>query len=185
MAWLLLSARMNQKPQASSVPSPSSASRPPAARDDAAKVVKASVGEDARNVTSEAVQFATDVADKATQSAQRQFASGKERAADTIGHLAGALRHTGEQLGSDDVPLVNDYLDRVATQAEGFADYLKKTSFSGVVGDLENLARRQPLLFVGSALVVGLLGGRFLKSSPPIQTAASHEDIVGGAEASR
>ena len=114
---------MNQKPQGSSATSPSAPSRAPNGRDDAAKVVKASVGEDARNVTSEAVQFATDVAGQATQSVQRQFASGKERAADTIGHLAGALRHTGEQLGTDDLPLVTDYLGRVATQAEGFADY--------------------------------------------------------------
>jgi hypothetical protein len=177
---------MNQKPQASSAASPPAPSRSPAARDEAAKVVKASVGEDARNVTSEAVQFATDIADKAAQSAQRQFASGKERAADTIGHLAGALRHTGEQLGTDDMPLVNDYLGRAANQAEGFADYLKKTSFGDVVGDLERMARRQPLLFVGSALVVGLLGGRFLKSSPPPErTAASRDAIAGGVGTAR
>ena len=176
---------MSQKPQASSSRSPSAPSRSPAGRDDAAKVVTASVGEDARNVPSEAVQFATDIADKATQSAQRQFATGKERAADTIGHLAGALRHTREELATDDMPLVNDYLGRVATQAEGFADYLKKTSFGEVVGDLEKLARRQPFLFVGSALVVGLLGGRFLKSSPPERTAASRDAIAGGVDAAR
>src|SRR5678816_3101563 len=100
---------MSQKPQTSSITSAPTPSRPSNSRDDAAQVVKASVGEDARNVTSEALQFATDVADKASQSAQRQFASGKERAADTIGHLAGALRTTGEQLGTKDLPLVNDY----------------------------------------------------------------------------
>ena len=177
---------MSQKPQASSPRSPSAPSRSPAGRNDAAKVVTASVGEDARNVTSEAVQFATDIADKATKSTQRQFATGKERAADTIGHLAGALRHTGEQLGTGDMPLVNDYLERAANQAEGFADYLKKTSFGDVVGDLEKLARRQPLLFVGSALVVGLLGGRFLKSSPPPErTAAPRDAIAGGIGAAR
>ena len=176
---------MSQKPQTSSIPSASAPSRPSASRDDAAHVVKASVAEDARSVTSEALHFATDVADKASQSAQRQFASGKERAADTIGHLAGALRNTGEQLGTKDLPLVNDYLGRVATQAEGFSDYLKKTSFGQVVGDLEKLARREPLLFMGSALVVGLLGGRFLKSSPPDRTSASRDSISGGAEAAR
>ena len=85
----------------------------------------------------------------------------------------------------DDLPLVTDYLGRVANQAEGFADYLKKTSFGEVVGDLEKLARRQPFLFVGSALVVGLLGGRFLKSSPPERTAASHDAIAGGVEGAR
>src|SRR4029453_8646837 len=99
---------------------------------------------------------------------------------ETIGHLAGALRRTGEDLGTDDMPLVNDYLGRVATQAEGLADYLKKTSFAAVEGELETLPRRQPLLFVGSALVVGLVGGRFLKSSPPDRTVASHDTVAGG-----
>jgi hypothetical protein len=59
---------------------------------------------------------------------------------------------------------------------------LKKTSFGDVVSDLEKMARRQPLVFVGGALVVGLLGGRFLKSSPPERTAPSH---AGGAGAAR
>ena len=31
--------------------------------------------------------------------------------------------------------------------------------------DLENLARRQPALMLGGALVLGLIGARFLKSS--------------------
>jgi hypothetical protein len=174
---------MNQTHQARSA-TPASGSSP-AARDDAAKVVKASVGEDARNVASEAVQFATDVAEKATQSAQRQFASGKERAADTIGRLAGALRRTGEHLGTNDLPLVNDYLGKAASEAERFSAYLKKTSFGQVVGDLEKAARREPLLFVGSALVIGLLGGRFLKSSPRERTTAWRDSLAGGGEAAR
>lgn len=174
---------MNQKPQPSSSSSSSTPPRSPGNRGDAAQDLKTSVERDARNVTSEAVQFATDVADKATQSAQKQFAGGKDRAAETIGHLAGALRQTGEQLGTKDMPFVNDYLGRIATQAEGFSDYLKKTSFGQVVGDLEKLARREPMLFMGSALVVGLLSGRFLKSSPPEQ--AWPASASGGAEAAR
>ena len=47
------------------------------------------------------------------------------------------------------------------------------------MSDLEKMARRQPLVFVGSALVVGLLGGRFLKSAPPERTATSHAGGVG------
>ena len=160
-----------------------SGSSPSHGRDDAAKVVKAGVGEDARKVTSEAVQFATDVAEKATQSAQRQLATGKERAADMIGRLAGALRETGEHLGTDDMPLVNDYLGRVASEVDRFSDYLRKSSFGQVVGDLEKAARRQPVLFVGSALVVGLLGGRFLKSAPPESSAASRDATARGVEA--
>lgn len=176
---------MNQKSQATSAGSASAESRSENTKSGAADLLKASVGEDARNVTSEAVKFASDVADKATQSAQRQLAGGKDRAAETIEHLAGALRQTGEQLGTKDMPMVNDYLGRVATQAESLADYLKKNSFGNVVGDLERFARREPFLFMGSALVAGLLGGRFLKSSPLERGSKASNANAGGVGATR
>jgi hypothetical protein len=58
----------------------------------------------------------------------------------------------------------------MATHVEGVSSYLHAKQFGDVVGDLESFARREPILFAGSAFVVGLLGGRFLKSSRP-QTA--------------
>jgi hypothetical protein len=182
---------MNSKPQPTSSPAPSKAGR-----DDAARVVQASVGEDARDlatkakgvandVTDQARGLASDVADQASKAAERQFAGGKKRAAEAIGHLAGALRHTGEQLGTQDMPLVIDYLGRAATQVEGVSSYLKKTTLRQVVGDVERFARREPVLFMGGAFVVGLLGARFLKSSPPEQPARQREFVREGAEGAR
>jgi hypothetical protein len=127
------------------------------------------VAEEVRTLGSQAKGMASDVASQVAQSAERQFAGGKDRAAETITHIAGALRKTGDQL-ADEMPVAHDYLGRVATQVEGVSTYLQKKRFGDVVGDLESFARREPILFVGSAFVVGLLGGRFLKSSRP-QTA--------------
>jgi hypothetical protein len=122
-------------------------------------------GEIARSVTSDARQLASDVAQQVSKSAERQIAGGKERAAEAIGHLAEALRETGGQLRAKEMPAVEDYLGRAATQVEGVAHYLQRKQLGQVVGDLESFARREPMLFVGSAFVVGLLGGRFLRSS--------------------
>jgi hypothetical protein len=66
-----------------------------------------------------------------------------------------------------ELPVAHDYFGRVATQVEGMSSYLQTKGFGDVVDDLESFARREPVLFVGSAFVVGLLGGRFLKSSRP------------------
>jgi hypothetical protein len=118
-------------------------------------------------VTSDARQLASDVAEQVTKSAERQLAGGKERAAEAIGQLAEALRETGGHLRAKEMPVVEDYLGRAATQVESVARYLQKKKLGQVVGDLESFARREPVLFVGGALVVGLLGGRFLKSSAP------------------
>jgi ElaB/YqjD/DUF883 family membrane-anchored ribosome-binding protein len=122
-------------------------------------------GDDARDPTSDARQLATDVAQQVSKTAERQLAGGKDRAAEAIGHLAEALRETGGQLRAKEMPAVDEYLGRAATQVESVARYLQQKQLGQVVGDLESFARREPMLFVGSAFVVGLLGGRFLRSS--------------------
>jgi hypothetical protein len=124
------------------------------------------LAEDARALGSQAKGVASDVASQVAESAERQFAGGKDRAAEAITHIAGAIRQTGDQL-AEEMPVAQDYLGRVATQVEGVSSYLQKKQFGDVVGDLESFARREPILFVGSAFVVGLIGGRFLKSSRP------------------
>lgn len=129
-------------------------------------------------LTSEAQQVASDLADKATRSAERQFAGGKERAAQVLGQLAEALRHSGQTLSSStDTPKVNDYLGRAASQIEGLSGYIQKKSMTDVVGDVERYARREPALFTGGAFLLGLLGGRFLRSA---QSSTSASPSNGG-----
>jgi hypothetical protein len=123
--------------------------------------------EQERTFASEAQHVASDLADKATRTAERQFAGGKDRAVQMIGQLAEALRHSGQTLSSGaDMPMVNDYLGRAATQIEGLSGYLQKKSLTDVVGDVERYARREPVLFTSGAFLLGLLGGRLLRSSP-------------------
>lgn len=166
MAWRLLTGRMNQQPQStSSQPQKSQASSRSQGRDVTSREGKAGTNESARAPTSDARQLANDVAEQFTKSAERQIAGGKERAAEAIGHVAQALRETGDQLRAKEMPAAEDYLGRAATQAEGIARYLQEKQLGQVISDLESFARREPVLFVGGALVVGLLGGRFLRSS--------------------
>jgi hypothetical protein len=140
-------------------------------REDTTQAGQAHGREDGRASTSDPRQLASDVAAQVTKSAERQLTSGKERAAEAIGHFAEALRETGGQLGAKEMPAIEDYLDRAATQVESLSRYLQRKKLGQVVGDVESFARREPVLFVGSALVVGLLGGRFLKSSAPVTEA--------------
>jgi len=157
---------MNPKQQSTSVqgPRPQSSARSEN-RDAPSRAGQAGGGEDARAPSSDARQLASDVAEQVTKSAERQLAGGKDRAAEAIGHLAEALREPGGQPRAKEMPAVDDYLGRAATQVEGVAHYLQQKQLGQVLGDLESFARREPMLFMGSAFVVGLLGGRFLRSS--------------------
>ena len=76
------------------------------------------------------------------------------------------------------MPMIKDYLGRAASRVEGLSDYLQKKSLSDVVGDVERFARRDPVLFLGGALLVGLLGGRFLRSAAPGESAGQGARVV-------
>ena len=157
---------MNQNSEPLSATTSSGQSRQGPLRDESGRSAHSSAGDEGRTLTSEARQVASDLADRATRSAERQFAGGKERAAEAVGQLAEALRHTGETMSSGtEMPALKEYLGRAASQADGLSDYLRENSLTDMVGDVERFARRKPVLFVGGALLIGLVGSRFLRSS--------------------
>jgi hypothetical protein len=72
----------------------------------------------------------------------------------------------GDNLRSDD-QMASMLAERASRGVEGVADYVASKDMRGLLRDTEQLARRQPALFFGSAFLVGLAIGRFLKSAPP------------------
>jgi hypothetical protein len=165
---------MSQNQESISASSSSTQSRPGSHRDEPGRGGSAKSADEERTLTSEAQQVASDLADKATRTAERQFSGGKERAVQVIGQVAEALRHSGQTLASStDMPMVKDYLGRAASKIDGLSGYLQRKSLTDVVGDVEQFARREPALFTGGALLLGLLGGRFLRSSQPNGSASS------------
>ncbi len=157
---------MSQNHESTSATPPSAQSRQGPVRDDPKRGGRANGGDEERTLTSEAQQVASDLAGKATRSAEQQLAGGKERAVEVIGQFAEALRHSGQTIAAGtDMPMVNDYLGRAASRIEGLSGYLQKKSLTDMVGDVERFARREPVLFTSGALLLGLLGGRFLRSS--------------------
>ena len=90
----------------------------------------------------------------------------KTRAADSLGSVAQALRQSSDQLRSNDSGMpVHQYISSAADRVERLSDYLRSASVSDMLNEAENFARRQPAIFIGGALMLGLLGARFLKSS--------------------
>jgi len=174
--------RMNQNPEPTAANSPSGQSRQGQIRDESGRSDRSGTV----SLTAEAREVASGLADEATRSAERQLTGGKERAAQAIGQLAEALRHTGATMSSSaDMPMVNDYLGRAASRVEGLSDYLKRKSLTDVVGDVERFARKDPVLFMGGALLIGLLGGRFLRSAQPERRSAPGANTGQGARAGR
>ena len=57
------------------------------------------------------------------------------------------------------------YADQAANQVQRLAKYLHTHEVNQIVDEAEDWARRDPMLALGGAFVLGLLAARFLKSS--------------------
>lgn len=85
--------------------------------------------------------------------------------AQELGTVAEAVRQTSEELSSHDQAGIARYGTRIADQIESVSNYLNDRGVEEVLTDVEGLARRQPALFLGGAFMLGLLVGRFVRSS--------------------
>jgi hypothetical protein len=118
-----------------------------------------------RDVKNQVVDQAKNTFQQARDRASSSLGESKNQFADQFGTMADALRRTTEHLRSEDQQRIAGLTDTVARQVEQVADYLRNKDARAMRQDLENLARRQPALMIGGALVLGLIGARFLKSS--------------------
>jgi hypothetical protein len=127
------------------------------------------VTEKAKDTAGQAVdqakQTAGQVAAQAKQQATSQLESQKERTVDTLDTVAQALRQTGQHLSQGEQTAVGGYVEQAAERVEKLTDYLRTRDVASLVAETQHFARRNPGLFLGGALALGFIGGRFLKSS--------------------
>jgi hypothetical protein len=107
-----------------------------------------------------------DLVDQATAQATPQLESRKDQVAAGLGSTARALYQTSRQLREQEAAApVAAYAERAAARVDRLADHLRARDLSELIGEVENFARRQPVLFVGGAFTLGLFAARFFKSS--------------------
>ena len=102
---------------------------------------------------------------QATQKVQSGVAQGKDRTARALGAVADSLRSAGNDLRGRDEGMISQFVDRAADRASQIADHLNNSDPNALLDDVENFARREPMMFVAGAFAIGLVAARFLKSS--------------------
>jgi hypothetical protein len=120
-----------------------------------------------RQLAQQAQEAAGQVVDQVQQQTTSLIAMQKDRATQGMTSLVQALRQTGQQLTTQDQETASRALDTAAAQLERLAGYLERRDVSQLIGDAEDVVRRQPALLLGSAFALGVLASRFLKSSAP------------------
>jgi hypothetical protein len=107
------------------------------------------------------------IVERVRERADAQLRTQKDKATDGIGTIARAIRGTTQELREQQHDTLAQYVDRAADELERLSSRLKNKDVGNLFQDAQKLARRQPVVFVGAAFAIGLLGARFLKSSAP------------------
>jgi hypothetical protein len=121
-------------------------------------------GNSGDSLLTEAKQTVGHMAEGAKEQVAARVETGKEHVADRIGSVAGALRAAGEPLA--DMGPLPDLAGVAADKIESIAEYVQSRTIGDLLQEATAFARREPAIFLGSAFGLGVLAGRFLKSSP-------------------
>ena len=136
-----------------------------------------SAREQIREMKNQVVDQAKNTIQQAKERASSSLGESKGQFAKQLGAAAEALRRTTEHLRSEDQPRIAGLTETLARQIDQVSNYLRNKDAAAMRSDLENVVRRQPAIAIGGAIVLGLIGARFLKSS------GRHRERRGGSHA--
>jgi len=125
------------------------------------------VKQQTQQVAQQAGEKAGQVVEQVRDQVKSQLSERKEQAAGGLGTVAQALRQTGETLRTGEQAAVAQAADSAAQFVDQVSGYLRDKDIDDLVGEVENFARTNPAVFLGSAFVLGFMAARFLKSSTP------------------
>ena len=118
------------------------------------------LAEAGKDATESVGQLAGRAADLGIQQADR----GRTQAAEGIDQVAQSIRRVSTDMQTEQPAIANAAMT-AADQAERVAQYLRQTDARQIISTVEDVARRQPILFIGGALLVGIAASRFIKAA--------------------
>lgn len=130
---------------------------------EAAKEVMSQAKDKAGQAVGRAYEKVSDQAVSKIDEQKSQLAQGLSTVADNLRQVDKNLQNADQA-----TPFVNvtgKYTNSLAGQIEQVADYLDKKDLGDMAHDVQDFARRNPVVFLGGAFAAGILLARFLKSS--------------------
>lgn len=133
-------------------------------------------GGEQQHPLAEAGQQATEsvgmIAERATNLGFQQADRARTQAADGLEQVTQTIRRVSMDIESEQ-PAIANVATTAADQAERIAEYLRTTDARQILSTVEDVARRQPLIFLGGAFFLGLAASRFIKAAGGSSTGGS------------
>lgn len=108
---------------------------------------------------------AKETASKATETAKQQADTQLQKVSEGLERVAQTLHQSGTELRQSEQAMLANYVDNAATQVERASDYLRASSVTQIIDDVQSYARREPVVAIGVAVGLGFLAARLLKAS--------------------
>jgi hypothetical protein len=102
------------------------------------------------------------------------------QAGERIAGTASDVRSIADELRNQGKDAPATIAEQVASQADRVGDYLKGASGDRILRDVEDFARRQPMLVAAAGLALGFAASRFLKASSSRRYESGYQNYDGG-----
>jgi ElaB/YqjD/DUF883 family membrane-anchored ribosome-binding protein len=119
----------------------------------------------AKTASSEGGNVVTELVDAARATAEAVLDQQKSQIADSVSGIAEALRTGADRLQQSQGGVMPRYLEQTGSRIENFSRSMRNKSWRELVADAEEFARRQPTVFLLSAVGIGFVIGRLLSAS--------------------
>jgi Sec-independent protein translocase protein TatA len=123
------------------------------------------LGQQARAAVDDVKREAHDAAEQAKHKARTAATTQKDVAAQHMGGFAHALNTASEDLRESGQELTAEYVRKAAGGLEHVSDVMRERDVDQLLGTVEDFARRQPVAFLGAAVMAGFGIARLMKSS--------------------
>ncbi|GJL57763.1 MAG: hypothetical protein NPIRA03_06200 [Nitrospirales bacterium] len=130
-----------------------------------AKEIGKQVQEKAGQVGEQVREQTTELANQAQGKVKSTLESQKQKGVGELSGLAEAVRQTSHTLREQQKEGIAQYTERAAEHMDRMAEYFESREVGELLNEAEMFARRHPEAFLGGAFMLGLIAGRFLKSS--------------------
>jgi hypothetical protein len=102
------------------------------------------------------------------------------QAGERVAGTASDVRSIADELRNQGKDGPANLAEQVANQADRVGDYLKGASGDRILRDVEDFARRQPMLVAATSLALGFVASRFLKASSSRRHESSYQSYDDG-----
>jgi hypothetical protein len=131
----------------------------------------------AKDQARELGQQAKETLDHAKDSVRATATKQKDAAAERMDGVAHALMSASDDLRAGGQEFAAGYVKQAAGGLERVSDAVRDRDIDDLIGTVEDFARRQPVAFLGGAVVAGFGLARLMKSSADRRRSAATKEV--------